>query len=135
MLENARVRGVYDELVKSELTAFIAARSGEFDLIVSADTLCYFGELDAVFGAAREALREGGALVFTVEAAEDAVSGGYTIRPHGRYSHSRRYLAQTLRSAGLEVQTIVPEVLREESREPVAGLVVTARRPRPGGAA
>ena len=40
---------------------------GAFDVIVSADTLVYFGALEEVVAAAAKALRPGGVLVFTVE--------------------------------------------------------------------
>ena len=51
---------VYDELAKRELTAFLRDPSGSFDVIVSADTLVYFGPLKAVAAAAANALRPGG---------------------------------------------------------------------------
>ena len=67
MLARARERNVYDELAKRELTAYLHDSPGSFDVIVSADTLVYFGPLDAVTTAAANALRPGGVLVFTVE--------------------------------------------------------------------
>ena len=58
---------MYDALVKGELTAYLADSVGAFDLVVSADTLVYFGALEAVVGAAAAAMRPGGRLIFTVE--------------------------------------------------------------------
>ncbi|MGB0128634.1 MAG: tetratricopeptide repeat protein, partial [Rhodocyclaceae bacterium] len=69
MLERAQGRGCYDELTKGELAAFLGARRDTYDLIVSADTLVYFGALDAVCEHAAKALRPNGRLVFTVEEA------------------------------------------------------------------
>ena len=61
MLAKARARNVYDTLAKAELTAFIdGAAPRSYDLIVSADTLCYFGDLQAVARAAAKALRSTG---------------------------------------------------------------------------
>jgi predicted TPR repeat methyltransferase len=48
MLEQARGKVVYDELVKSELTDYLRRSKAAFDLIVSSDTLVYFGALDSV---------------------------------------------------------------------------------------
>src|SRR4051794_19501937 len=45
MLAEARHREVYDELVRGELTAYLRRAAGAFDVIVSADTLVYFGPL------------------------------------------------------------------------------------------
>ena len=69
MLARARATRHYDELIHAELTAFLESRRGEFDAIVSADTLVYFGDLAAVLAAAHGALRTTGILAFTVEEA------------------------------------------------------------------
>src|SRR6185503_20048517 len=74
MLAKARARKAYDELIEIELAAWLAGRSAEFDLIVSADTLCYFGALEQALAGAAGALRPGGRVIFTVERAADDVS-------------------------------------------------------------
>lgn len=130
MLAKAEPRGVYDELTKAELTAYIQQAPGAYDLIVSADTLCYFGDLRAVSEAAYAALRPAGVLVFTVEAfAGDQVSEGFHLNPHGRYSHAEGYVRQVLQAAGFAVETLEGEHLRNENGKPVEGWLVTARRP------
>ena len=43
MLEKARARRVYDELVVMELCDFMRSRPAAFEVVVSADTLVYFG--------------------------------------------------------------------------------------------
>ena len=131
MLAKARQRGGYDELVQAELTEYLGTHGSTFDLIISADTLCYFGALDAALEAAQSALRSGGLLIFTVERApgELAAEAGYCLNPHGRYSHSEAYLRRTLPAAGLEVLATTKAVLRMESGCPVDGLVASARKP------
>ena len=59
MLAQARERSVYDKLVKGELTAYLAGCRDAFDVIVSADTLVYFGPLDAVAIAAEQCAAPG----------------------------------------------------------------------------
>jgi predicted TPR repeat methyltransferase len=127
MLQRARARGVYDALEKAELAAYLAAHPGEFDVVVSADTLVYFGALEAVFDAAWQALRPGGILIFTVEEAGDAPDA-YRLNPHGRYSHGRHYIAGRMARAGLSVEALDAAVLRKEGGKPVAGLVVAGRK-------
>jgi predicted TPR repeat methyltransferase len=129
MLAKAQGRDVYQELTKAELTAYLAGHPEAFDLIVSADTLVYFGALEPVLDAAFGALRAGGLLIFTVEGCDEkAADRGYRINPHGRYSHSRAYLDRALPAARLAVLAIEPAVLRMEGGSPVAGLVVTGRK-------
>ena len=43
MLARAKEKNVYDALVQGELTEYLRGSSDAFDLIVSADTLVYFG--------------------------------------------------------------------------------------------
>jgi predicted TPR repeat methyltransferase len=123
MLERAEQRGTYTELVKAELTEYLEQQPGRFDIIVSADTLCYFGDLDRVLRAAAAALRPGGSLSFTVERSAEPGGQGYTLHAHGRYSHTADYVAASVAGAGLEVRIETAE-LRMEGGEPVVGLVV-----------
>lgn len=130
MVAKARERDVYDELVAGELTVFIAERPQSYDVIVSADTLVYFGDLGAVARAAAGALRQGGVLAFSVERLAAADGGpGYRLEEHGRYSHSSDYVRRTLTEAGLAVIGIDAAAPRNEGGVPVAGLVVVARKP------
>lgn len=129
MLEKARRRGGYDELHKGELTAFLAGCPQAYDLIVSADTLVYFGELTAVIEAAAGALRAGGWLAFTLEQMEEQdTAAGFRLNPHGRYSHTRRYVWEVLERAGFTHCALTAEVLRLEQGRPVPGWVVLAGR-------
>src|SRR5437588_504542 len=52
MLKRAGVRKLYDDLILGELTAFVGAVPAAWDLVVSADTLVYFGDLAHVMAAA-----------------------------------------------------------------------------------
>jgi predicted TPR repeat methyltransferase len=129
MLAKAQGRGVYDELVKAELTAYLEGWLEAFDVIVSADTLVYFGPLEPVVAAACRALRPQGVLIFTVEQADDeAAAAGYRINPHGRYSHSRAYIGRAMQGAGFAVLAMESAALRKEGGSPVPGLVVTGRK-------
>jgi predicted TPR repeat methyltransferase len=129
MLKHAEEKKVYDDLFQIELTAYLEDNPGAFDVIVTADTLVYFGGLEAVVAAAARALRPGGLFVFTVEEAiEPEHADGFVLQPHGRYNHGAAYVERLLAAAGLQPTTERAE-LRLESAVPVPGLVVRAARP------
>jgi predicted TPR repeat methyltransferase len=127
MLDEARRRGLYHALVESELTAYLQQQPARFNLIASADTLCYFGALETVLTAAAYALKPDGLLVFTVERLDDPAETS-RLQPHGRYAHAPAYVTQALQAAGLQVLPLDAAVLRQEGGQPVHGMVATARR-------
>ena len=127
MLAMARARGKYDDLVEAELSAWLGRQRDAFDVIASADTLCYFGALDAVLAAAANALKPGGLFVFTVEKAAEDVRA-FKLDPSGRYSHAGEYVRESITDAKLALNAIDPVVLRRERGQDVAGWLVSARR-------
>lgn len=125
MLEKARQRGDYDELAEAELTGYLQQHAGAYDVVASADTLVYFGDLAPVFAAAFAALRPEGWLGFSLEAHEGQ---GIELSASGRYRHARKYVEDALYAAGYVDVRIVADSLRKEAGQPVASWVVLARR-------
>jgi len=128
MLQKARQRKVYDDLIQAELTAHLRDQPEGYDIIVSSDTFNYFGSLGVLFASACKALRPGGLMVFTLERNEQT-EADWHLKPHGRYTHSEAYLRRCLEEAGLRIVSVERDTLRHEQRRPVAGWIATARRP------
>lgn len=126
MLSKAAKRGGYDELACAELTAYMARYPCRWDSIVSADTLCYFGELHDVLTATRVALKPWGLLVFSVEAVASEIVE-FLLQYNGRYAHGRAYIEKSVAAAGLKLVSIELETLRAEVMRPVQGWIVVAR--------
>jgi predicted TPR repeat methyltransferase len=129
MLDRARPRKVYDHLEKGELHAWVSGCAAQFDLIVSADTLCYFGALQPILVAARRAVRPIGLLVFTVESLVEPAPEGFRLLHHGRYAHHRDAIDGWLRAAGWQSAEFEAVVLRQELGQPVHGWLVSAQAP------
>lgn len=129
MLERARARGGYDELVEAELTGFLEDRPDRYDLIVAADVFCYFGDMAPALAAVASCLRPGGRLAFSVERLPADAPETWRLLPHGRYAHRADDLIAGLRAAGLAIIDVREDTLREESGEPVAGLLMLAELP------
>jgi predicted TPR repeat methyltransferase len=129
MLKRAAVRKLYDRLILGELTGFVGAEAARWDLVISADTLVYFGDLAPVSAAVARGLRPGGHLVMTLErATEDEAPQGFRLNPHGRYSHTERYVREALGATGLAPRRVTHVHLRLEFSKPVDGLLVVASR-------
>jgi predicted TPR repeat methyltransferase len=131
MLQRAQARQAYDDLVTGELTAHLRGAEGRYDLIVSADTLVYFGDLRPILAAAVHALRSSGLLVFSLEqdCSADAPQRGFRLQPQGRYCHTVDEVVRTLAEAGLCLHELTCGILRTELGQPVAGMIVAAGKP------
>lgn len=124
MLDKARERKLYDGLVQAELVQFMAGADERFDAIVSADVLCYFGDLMEVFRAAAGVLDPDGLLAFTVERQEEP---GYRLTPSGRYVHGLEHLRDGARGL-FRARTIDNVILRTEASVPVHGYLCVFQR-------
>ena len=126
MLELAKDRGCYTRLIQAELTAYVAAQTVNFDLIISADTLVYFGDLNPICKAVARVLSKDRYFVFTLESANIEPEIGYKINPHGRFAHAEGYIRKTLAGAGLGMAICERVMLRYEGGEPVDGFLIAA---------
>lgn len=125
MLARARQRGIYDELILSELTAAVQGTTAKHDLIVASDSLIYLGDLLPLTRAVHQALRPEGRFAFTVELLEGP---GYRLLPTVHFAHSRPYLEEVASSMGMQTVAMNQMVFRSEQGRDVAGLVVVWAR-------
>jgi predicted TPR repeat methyltransferase len=124
MLEAARQRQIYDNLVCSDLIEFLQTQGGNFDLAVAADVFVYLGDLSAVFRGVRGVLRDGGIFGFSVEASEDQ---DFVLRDTRRYAHSKAYLRGLADEHGFVLESIEPHVIRQQGGIDVAGYLAVLR--------
>lgn len=129
MLRRAQPRGCYHALHQAELMHYLQTQPSRYDVVVSADTLCYFGDLHAALASAYVALRPGGWLVFTVEALPQDADQPHRLQANGRYAHSESHVLAALEQSGFGRVKIVSDALRSEAARPVNGWLVTGRKP------
>ncbi len=128
MLDHAKAKAVYTDLYKAELTEFLRESPDQWEVVVSADTLCYFGDLGALLQAAGTSMKAGGTLVFTVERLDEALDLPFKLLASGRYAHARGHVEASLAAAGFEVLEVASDTLRQEGGDPVIGWLVAARK-------
>lgn len=119
MLEVARKKGLYDQLLKAELVEALEQSGQQFDLAISCDVLVYVGALEQLFAALGKKLLPGGMLGLTTELLEDGQ--GYEIQASGRFAHSEDYMLATAQAAGFEVVEASQGRLRQGGGGWIAG--------------
>lgn len=118
MAEQARARGVYDEVVVSEVHAWLRDTPDEsFDVVCAADVFIYIGTLDTVFAEVHRILRPGGWFAFSTE---ECRAGDHILLGTGRYAQSERYIRR-LATHRFEVESADRIVVRFESDRPLDG--------------
>ena len=128
MMEHAKARNSYDELVTSELCSYMDQNPCRFSAIVSSDVLIYFGDLSAPFATALRALKPGGTIVTTFEALPEENPLPYRLESHGRFAHQESYIRQEIEQSGLELQLLKSEKIRVENGQDVMGFLTIAQR-------
>ena len=128
MLELAKGRN-YQSLVCAELGSFLSeCAPSEFDVIVAADTIIYFGDVSEIMRQSARVLRPGGWLIFNVETPSSPTKNGFEQTPVGRYGHESSYLEQLAREFAfveISTQAIMP---RREAGLAMSGIMFSAQR-------
>jgi predicted TPR repeat methyltransferase len=128
MIEKARQRGAYDELLCEDVVEALRRRPASADVVTAADVLIYIGDVAPLFAAAAAALRPGGLFAFTTEVIDDA-AGDWLLRPSRRYAHSEGYIRRLASAGGWRVLTATRTILRGGEAGDVDGMVFVLARP------
>ena len=122
MLSIAKARDIYDKLEENEILTALVRHQKDTDIIVSADTFPYLGDLESVFLSVASALRDNGMFLFTVETHNGEED--YLLGQTARYSHSQQYINDLAKRRGFKVLACKNTVYRKESGNDVNGLIV-----------
>ena len=129
MLELAREKGVYQSVSCEDILDYLntACESKQWDGVMAADVLNYFGDLFDLFQKVKKALKPGGWFCFSVEVADfefvsslvgdtdsapkegiregKLVEGetGWILQSTGRYTHNQTYVKNSIENAQLHL--------------------------------
>ncbi len=126
MLEKAYEKKIYNRLEIFDILQDWVF-STKFDLIYSSDVFVYFGNLDPIIRSASLHLVNGGKIAFSVEKLKDNTAD-YQLNPSGRYAHSQKYIQECLNRHGLQLIEIKKADVRNQSGNPVKGLLIVAKK-------
>jgi predicted TPR repeat methyltransferase len=128
MLMKASNREVYDHLARADLAEFLQRYREHFDVVISTDTLIYFGDLGPVMRAASRAIVTGGLFIFSVERNPPGENADYFLTASGRYSHSEPATIGLASDCGFTVLEIETDVVRTERGKPVSGILIVLQK-------
>lgn len=122
MLNKATEKGVYAELIKSDILEFCQNRLPQLQtsLIVAADVFGYIGNLAPVFSALK-----GKNICFSIEVS--AETDDYKLNDAGRYRHNPAYIDRLLQENAFTQINKYDLSLRQENGEDVKGLLYFAK--------
>lgn len=125
MLEQARRKGIYNVLEQHDLNA-LPPVAPQYDLVVTADVLIYFGALEQIIEWSASALVSGGRLALTVE---KTTGRDFRLQKSRRFAHSEDYIRRLLSVAGLNVLRLEHTSYRKEQGADVPTMLVIAQKP------
>ncbi len=127
MLEQARLKKVYDYLQQDDILDFLKENNETYQLITAGDVLTYFGDLRELFESLANRLSLGGLFVFTVSENSET-KDDYLLTPSGRFVHHPDYIMSLLKKCGYAKKGMERKALRNEGDKVVWGYVVSAEK-------
>ncbi len=126
MLAKAHARGIYDELIQSDILIPLQKNEQRFDLILASDVLLYIGDLAPLVDAARRALRPGGRFAFTIDLLLEG-DADYRLTPWIHFAHARAYLDRLVRATQMQTVRTQEVAFPRDGGFTAAGLVMVLR--------
>ena len=112
MLDQAKSKGIYDQLVEAELITFLQHNEQKYELAVAGDVLPYFGALDPLFTAIHQRLSSGGLFIFTHEISEQQP---WQLQDSARFSHHPEYIKTLCVQEGFKLMFQENVVARQQN--------------------
>ncbi|KTD20589.1 methyltransferase [Legionella lansingensis] len=125
MLAQAKQKEIYDRLIESELVNFLKQEKQNYDLILAADVLPYFGELDSVLAAITERLSHQGYFIFSVEISEDKP---WQLQATARFSHQPAYIKALADKHSLKIIHEEKVIARHQNQAPLAEILFVLQK-------
>lgn len=120
MLEKAKDKAIYDELIPANIIDFLLTTPNKFDLIIAADTLVYLGDLSAIIKNCYRILQDQGFFIFSTEFNSGE---NYDLQPSGRYRHAPAYIEKLAVDSGFKVLESQQIIGRYEQEKPLTSTI------------
>ncbi len=127
MLNMAQQKHIYQNLIKSDIEEYLKFNTASsnnqnlFDLIILADVLVYYGELNNLFNLIKKNLAKDGHLLFSIESLQNN-SDSYLLTETGRYQHTTNYIYNQC-SKNFNIVESLSSSIRSQDQSPVLGML------------
>jgi len=122
MLEKAKARGIYTDIVHADIGDYLHDTGKTWDLVVAGDVFIYIGDLTRIFAGVSRVLDSGGSFCFSTEMAQG--DDEFALRDTLRYAHSERFIRRLADEHGFDIEKIDRRPVREDRHQPIPGLFV-----------
>lgn len=126
MLTLARQKNIYTDLKNISIEEAITTFS-DMNLIVAAESLVYFGELEKIFAGCYGILKPGGFFAFTVEKTDQYP---YTLQRSARFAHTIKYINKLANHNGFIILKSNEIILRNHYKTVINGYIFTLQKPK-----
>ncbi|MEW6314334.1 MAG: tetratricopeptide repeat protein [Pseudomonadota bacterium] len=118
MIEEAKKKGIYDELLTGEIPGELSRVQRRYDLFIASDLFVYIGNLSEIFSEVARHAAPGAWFVFSTEI---SVATDFSLLPTGRYAHSTDYIEQLAKANDFSIDVIDCGDLRKEKGDWIKG--------------
>ncbi len=120
MLTVAAEKGIYHELIKTDILDYFTQLSEPVDMVVAADVLTYMGKLEELFRKCFGSVKDGGLFLFSVE---DTDAKDFSLKESGRFGHSEAYIRKLSRKIGWHICDLHSSNLRRDKEDWISGML------------
>ena len=125
MLEIARSRNMYDELIHSDIFSFFETDQQRYNLIVACDVTGYFCDIPLFFRNVYQHLEKGGCFIFSIEETTEA---DFILADVGRYLYRSEYIQKELSLQGFKIFEQKSIDLRSEGTQKAKGVLFKCQK-------
>ena len=125
MLAEAAKKGIYDNLIESELITFLQTSQQSYELAVAADVLPYLGELEPLFSAIHQRLSHQGIFIFSLEISE---TEPWQLQSNTRFSHHPAYIQTLCNQHGFKIIEQEKVVARQQNQQSLEVMLYVTQR-------
>lgn len=126
MLTQAASKYFYTTVTQQDNIKYLKKLNQDVDLILAADVLGYYGDVEPLFAACEQALRTQGYFLFSIET--HGHFDDYLLAPHARFLHNLHYIHNLATDHHFTIIAEQKTILRHEQHEPVHGQLLLLQK-------